>query len=162
MSCGIYKITCKVTCRSYVGQSKNITGSRWRRHRKRFSPEMFDYEILEEHDTYDKPVLNVREKFFIKEYCTKEPFGFNKTGGGSGNSEPCSDTKAKMSDAQKRRKHKPHKPRKKETNKRGPYEPRSDKGTARKPYKKETKPRKPYKPRSDKWKDIFEWCQENK
>ena len=100
---------------------------------------MFDYEILEEHDTYDKLRLNVREKFFVEEYCTKEPFGFNKTGGGSGNSEPCAETREKMSVAKKGKKHAQHKPRKKETNKRGPY-----------------------KPRPDTWADNFEWWADNK
>jgi len=80
MSCGIYKIVCKVTARCYIGQSRNIEG-RWPAHLKRFSKVCFDYSILEE---CAADMLDERERFHIADYNCIEPFGFNIQKGGQG------------------------------------------------------------------------------
>lgn len=98
---GIYLITCKTTAVGYVGLSVNIK-RRWWRHWKRFNPELFNYEVLEE---CSKELLREREKYWIRECGTLAPLGFNMTDGGQGsglkaqNSKPMSDAiKKKISD----------------------------------------------------------------
>jgi len=79
---GIYLITCKITAVGYVGLSINIK-KRWRQHKKRFNPELFNYEVLEE---CSKELLGEREKHWIVECGTLAPLGFNETTGGQGGS----------------------------------------------------------------------------
>ena len=98
MTCGIYRITEKETGRHYIGQSKNIEG-RWKRHHKRFPPNLFSYEILLK---CDDDVLDFFEKAFIDGYdshCS----GFNLTKGGSGawGSKNPEETRRKLSEALK-------------------------------------------------------------
>ena len=80
MTCGIYLITCKITCRGYVGQSINIE-RRWKQHHKRFNPAYFKYEILE---VCAPDELCAREKFHVQDQNTVRPYGFNGTIGGNG------------------------------------------------------------------------------
>ena len=77
MITGIYKITCKESGQCYIGQSKNIS-RRWAAHYKRFSPDLFSYEVL-----IECPVesLNFLERAFISGYdCYHN--GLNQTSGG--------------------------------------------------------------------------------
>jgi group I intron endonuclease len=78
MSSGIYKITCNKTGKCYIGQSIDVE-RRWGQHRKKYSPELFSYEILLEcdHDTFD-----FFETAFIDAYDSHRN-GFNKTRGGT-------------------------------------------------------------------------------
>lgn len=93
--CGIYKITSLDTGAAYVGQSVDIR-ERWRQHiktalssapatnilyqaMKKYGPENFTFEILEE---VPKNKLNEREVYWIDFYDLKER-GMNKTRGGA-------------------------------------------------------------------------------
>jgi group I intron endonuclease len=77
-TCGIYKITCRVTALSYIGKAINMK-KRWAEHQRgRFSSKHFEYSVLEECAPED---CSERERAFIAEYKTREPFGFNKNSG---------------------------------------------------------------------------------
>lgn len=93
--CGIYKITSITTGAAYIGQSVDIR-ERWRQHiktslgsapatnalyqaMKKYGPENFTFEILEE---VPKDKLNEREVYWIDFYGTKSA-GLNKTKGGA-------------------------------------------------------------------------------
>jgi hypothetical protein len=77
---GIYLITCKTTFVGYVGQSRHIE-KRWYVHHKRFSPSLFNYQVLEE---CNRNSLDEREKHWIAECQTIAPLGFNLRDGGQG------------------------------------------------------------------------------
>ena len=93
--CGIYKITCISSEKSYIGQSVDIK-ERFKQHiktalssapstnklyqeMKQYKPSDFLFEILEE---VPRASLNERETYWINFYKTKE-YGLNKTSGGS-------------------------------------------------------------------------------
>lgn len=78
MACGIYKITCKETGRCYIGQSKNIE-KRWKIHNKKYSPQLFDYEVLVTCPFAD---LNELEILMIETFDSHRN-GFNRTIGGT-------------------------------------------------------------------------------
>ena len=80
MTCGIYKITENETGKAYVGQSINIE-KRWWKHRKRFLPDLFSYEIIME---CERIQLDFWEIAWIASENTHHPNGFNHTIGGSG------------------------------------------------------------------------------
>lgn len=94
-TCGIYKITCVDTDKPYIGQSVDIR-DRFKQHirsalssdsttnklyqeMKKYGPENFTFEIVEE---IPKERLNDREKYWIEFYRTCE-WGLNSTKGGS-------------------------------------------------------------------------------
>lgn len=89
----IYKVTNKVTGKSYIGQTRYTVEFRWRQHQhkkdntyfhnsiKKYGVENFIVETLEECD-YDK--LNEREIYYIAKYNTFKE-GYNLTIGGDGN-----------------------------------------------------------------------------
>ena len=84
MAIGIYLITELSTSKHYVGLSLNIK-RRWNDHKVRFPTSLFSYRILEE---CTKDQLDEKERFFINEFNSFVPLGFNKTRGGS-NKFPC-------------------------------------------------------------------------
>lgn len=84
--CGIYKITNNKINKVYIGQSVNIK-RRWKDHRNhshvgsllsqalfKEGLQNFSFEILEE---CDKSKLNERELFYIMQYNSFEPNGYN-------------------------------------------------------------------------------------
>lgn len=94
---GIYKITCKVNKKTYIGQSVNID-SRWLSHKQalnnnthknkhlqrawnKYGDSSFTFEVLEICDTKD---LSEREIYWIDKTKSFEN-GFNMTKGGEGN-----------------------------------------------------------------------------
>lgn len=89
MTCGIYKITNKITGESYIGLSKNIE-RRWMAHKtpsrgttvsnfiKKYGKDNFSLEILEECSLDE---LSDKEKYYVALYDTKEN-GMNLTSGG--------------------------------------------------------------------------------
>lgn len=92
-SIGIYKITCKESGQCYIGQSTNIE-RRWKDHRKRWSPDAYDYEVL-----MACPVesLDFLESAFISGYDSCHN-GLNRALGGRGRFGYHDDeTRAKMS-----------------------------------------------------------------
>lgn len=97
MTCGIYKITNKITNKSYIGQSINIEDrikAHWRtkdntyiHHAiQKYGKENFNYCVLEE-CPIDKDILNQKEKHYIKIYNTLSPNGYNLTIGGDANAD---------------------------------------------------------------------------
>ena len=94
-NCGIYKITCLDTEKSYIGQSVDLktrlkehtkmglsiapTTNKLYQEMKKYQPSHFIFEILEFVPRTD---LNERETYWINFYKTKE-FGLNVTRGGS-------------------------------------------------------------------------------
>ena len=94
---GIYKFTNKINGHAYIGQSRNIEYRKKKHLQFAFNPntldyngvfhrairkygvENFDFEILEECDCQ---YLNDREKYYIQQYNTLVPNGYNMVPGG--------------------------------------------------------------------------------
>ena len=99
MTCGIYKIQNIIDNKIYIGQSINIE-ERWKIHKnnvhgcnnsydyplykaiRKDGLENFEWSIIEE---CSKEELNNKEKFYIKEYNSIIPYGYNQTFGGQDN-----------------------------------------------------------------------------
>lgn len=93
--CGIYKITNKISGRSYIGQSVDII-ERFREHKRaknkkqqliskaisKYGAENFEFKILLTCEK-DSKILDDLEIKFIKEFDTKVPNGYNIRPGGS-------------------------------------------------------------------------------
>lgn len=94
---GIYKITCLLDNKTYIGQARNI-GDRWKQHIKaglgidstsnklytamqKLGVENFTFEVIEECPSTQ---LNEREKYWI-EYFQSNIYGFNMSSGGARN-----------------------------------------------------------------------------
>lgn len=98
---GIYKVTCKITLKSYIGQARNIK-TRVKQHLhssinqarkdydvpfhaaiRKYGVENFEISILE---TCEEPELNNRERYWIKVFNTyihsENSMGYNVTEGG--------------------------------------------------------------------------------
>ena len=78
MTCGIYRITERSTNLCYIGQSINIE-RRWTQHRRKWSKDLFDYEVLIE---CPPEHLDELEVFLIEELDSHRN-GLNKTIGGT-------------------------------------------------------------------------------
>ena len=93
---GIYKFTNRLTGESYIGQSSDI-GRRYRNHKYRYDNtdfentyfhqmlrhygfDNFDFEVLEECSLNE---LNEKEMYYISQYNSLYPNGYNKTKGGN-------------------------------------------------------------------------------
>jgi len=91
MSCGIYKIENLINHKCYIGQSINIE-KRWYDHKhsidnfaihsamKKYGIENFSFEIVEECNEKD---LDKKECFWIQEFNSLVPNGYNMVEGGS-------------------------------------------------------------------------------
>lgn len=87
----IYKVTCKINCKVYVGQTTLTIQERFNAHSKAdsllgkdihsFGRENFRIEVIEECENADQ--LNERERFWINELDCKFPNGYNIMNGGS-------------------------------------------------------------------------------
>lgn len=88
----VYKITCKLNGKSYVGQTTRTIKKRFVEHAKaktclgnairKHGKENFTIEILEECATSEQ--LNEREIFWIARFNCKHPNGYNLTDSGEG------------------------------------------------------------------------------
>lgn len=87
----IYRITCLLDNRSYIGQTSKDPTWRWRRHRFDNRPGLgqtirelgvnnFVFEVIDTAISRDE--LDEKEKFYIQKFNTIYPNGFNKTTGG--------------------------------------------------------------------------------
>lgn len=106
----IYKITCLVNGKGYVGQTRQKLEVRIRGHKnckvkrgidaaiRKYGFENFTVEVLE---ICHVELLDEREIFFIRELGTKAPNGYNLTDGGDGGSNPSEETRAKISASRK-------------------------------------------------------------
>ncbi len=105
----VYKLTCRINDKPYIGQTIRSLDVRFREHATADSPignairkygeENFSREVLEECDTPEQ--LNERERYWIAYFNSKVPNGYNLTDGGDGRSSyVCSDkTRALLSAA---------------------------------------------------------------
>lgn len=97
---GIYLFTNLVNNKLYVGQAKNLS-KRIHSHRTTFNHggnkrmilykamlkygiENFQIELIEEFEEYNPRQLDALEKYYIKYYNSKAPYGYNQTDGGDG------------------------------------------------------------------------------
>lgn len=88
---GIYKFTNKINGKSYIGQSTNIE-RRYKEHKTRKCENTLFHEAIEEYgftnfdflvvEICDISELNYKEVFYIKEYNTLFPNGYNISEGG--------------------------------------------------------------------------------
>lgn len=111
IQCGIYLIRHRVSGKSYVGQSIDVS-RRWSEHRssksenslitralRKHGRKMFEFVVLEECGS-DR--LNERETYFIKKLSTLAPRGYNRNEGGDARGIVCDDTRRKLSEQQRR------------------------------------------------------------
>lgn len=106
----IYKLTCLITWKPYVGQTTKTLDERFIQHSRtdslignairKYGAENFLREVLEVCDTQEQ--LNEREKFWIAYFNSKVPNGYNLTDGGEGMAgrHHTPESKAKMSASQ--------------------------------------------------------------
>lgn len=113
---GIYKITCIVNGKSYIGKTKGDIEARVMSHFngynsgctiifraiKKHGKENFTWEIL--HENVDYRLLDNLEKEAIKNHNSKHPHGYNLTDGGDGVINPSDKVRKKMSNAKKGKK----------------------------------------------------------
>ena len=104
----IYKITCLINGKLYVGKTKQKLENRMAQHRheskkgsiglgaaiRKYGWENFSVEVIE---TCLIENLTAREIFWIAELNSKSPNGYNLTDGGEGLVNPSDETRAKMS-----------------------------------------------------------------
>ena len=102
----IYLLTCTVTGKKYVGQTRQKLEARIRSHKsskvkrgvdvaiQEYGLENFTVEVLE---TCPVDKLNEREKFWIRELNTRTPNGYNLTDGGNRDSSASEETRARIS-----------------------------------------------------------------
>lgn len=118
MKC-IYLRTNLVNGKQYVGQTNDYTSREydWKclkakyannhisNARKKYGLDNWSVEILKECNSQDE--LNTWEKYYIKQYSTKHPNGYNLTDGGNGISgfKHSDEAKKKMSESTKGKKH---------------------------------------------------------
>ena len=111
----IYKITNLINGKIYIGQTIRTLKQRFAEHKsskttligqaiQKYGRENFKIETVEKCKTLDK--LNEREKFWIAQFNSKSPHGYNLTDGGDGAPGfiPSEETKAKRSAKMKGRK----------------------------------------------------------
>lgn len=87
---GIYKITNKINGKIYIGQSVHIE-RRWQEHCqesstsiiakaiKKYGKENFSFEVLEQYQVEDYDKLDEREMYYIHQYNSLVPNGYNVT-----------------------------------------------------------------------------------
>lgn len=103
----VYKITCLITGKPYVGQTRQKLNRRIAGHKssrrgrpgidvaiRKYGWENFTVEVIE---TCPVEKLNEREIFWIRELNSKAPNGYNLTDGGDGGLNPSEETRAKIS-----------------------------------------------------------------
>lgn len=112
----IYKLTCKINGKPYIGQTKFTLKKRFGKHitdafgkgnrqyaihaaLRKYGPENFVPTIIARCDTLEE--ANHREKYYIKIFKTLAPNGYNLNPGGN-NSSPSEETLKRMSEATKK------------------------------------------------------------
>ncbi len=116
----IYKLTCLINWKPYVGQMTKTLDERFIQHSRtdslignairKYGAENFLREVLEVCDTQEQ--LNEREKFWIAYFNSKGSNGYNLTDGGEGMAgrHHTPESKAKMSASQRGKKRPPRSP----------------------------------------------------
>jgi group I intron endonuclease len=110
----LYKITNKITGKRYIGQTIQELDLRWQQHCYKSEGCLYlvnaikkygkkNFEVLPISRCNTKEEMDDRERYYIKLYNTLAPNGYNLKSGGSLNSKPSAETRARMSIAQKKR-----------------------------------------------------------
>ena len=114
----IYLRKNKVNGKCYVGQTKDIKtrNRQWKnlnweyggviieRARAKYGTDGFSFEILRECPNEE---MDYWEKYYVKEYNSKKPYGYNSTDGGDSTYERTDEIRKKMSEAHKGKKQSP-------------------------------------------------------
>ena len=107
----IYKVENKINGEIYIGQTKKDLSERiaghilnkksyFSRALGKYGLESFLISVIDEAEI--REILNEKEKYWIKFYNCRVPYGYNLTSGGEGNDSPTSDeTKKKQSESHK-------------------------------------------------------------
>lgn len=101
----IYKLTCLITWKVYVGQTTRTLDERFKEHVshnkylignaiRKYGAENFSREVLEVCDTQEQ--LNERERYWIAYFDCIAPKGYNLTEGGEGGFHHTPETRAKI------------------------------------------------------------------
>lgn len=104
----IYLVKNKINGKCYIGKTSQTIKKRWAVHVsdkrggcrylhnaiKKYGKDNFSVVELDIADSEKE--LTSKEKFWIKEYSTLVPKGYNLTGGGEGASNPCEETRHKL------------------------------------------------------------------
>jgi group I intron endonuclease len=102
----VYKITNKINNKSYIGQTTRSLEDRIKQHLKRgdcvaiknainkYGIDNFEFSVIEEVDSVE--TLNIRENYYINEFKTLHPDGYNLNTGGF-NKKWSEESKKKMS-----------------------------------------------------------------
>jgi len=115
----IYCLTCFVTGKKYIGQTTQASDKRWKQHRNErnrkathinralvlHGVETFTLTVLDMAD--DQTELDLKEVYWIRLEGTLSPNGYNLNEGGLGGGKRSPETRAKMSDSQRKRTHPP-------------------------------------------------------
>ena len=119
MACGIYMIQNKVNGKIYIGQTINIEGNRWKRHKSelrggyhvnkhlqrswnKYGEENFEFSVLLK---CKESQLNTYEQYYIFELMAYEPgIGYNNTYGGD-SGRPTEESRKILSEAMKGKHH---------------------------------------------------------
>lgn len=114
----VYKITNKITGKSYIGKTVTPLEQRWKRHCKptsscfllkrtiqKYGPGTFTVETVATCQSLSE--LNQKEVEFISKFNTIAPWGYNLTSGGEGGGSPCQELRDKMSSIMKGKNKKP-------------------------------------------------------
>lgn len=111
----IYKITNKINGKVYIGQTICSLKTRWRQHCntdiptaihsaiKKYGRDMFTVEQID--TACDRDELDVKEVYWIKFYNSLSPNGYNLETGGNKNHIVSEETRRKIIEANKGRKH---------------------------------------------------------
>jgi len=115
----IYCLTCSVTGKKYIGQTTQTAEKRWKQHRNErnrkathinralvlHGVETFTMTVLD--TANDQTELDQKEMAWIRREGTLSPNGYNLNEGGLGGGKRSPETRAKMSESQRKRTHPP-------------------------------------------------------
>lgn len=115
----IYCLTCSVSGKKYIGQTTQTSEKRWKQHRNErnrkathinralvlHGVETFTMTVLDTAD--DQTELDQKEMAWIRREGTLSPSGYNLNEGGLGGGKRSPETRAKMSESQRKRVYSP-------------------------------------------------------
>ena len=115
----IYCLTCSISGKKYIGQTTQTSEKRWKQHRNErnrkathinralvlHGVETFTMTVLDTAD--DQTELDQKEMAWIRREGTLSPNGYNLNEGGLGGGKRSPETRAKMSESQRKRVYSP-------------------------------------------------------
>lgn len=115
----VYCLTCSVSGKKYIGQTTQTSERRWKQHRNErnrkathinralvlHGVETFTMTVLDTAE--DQTELDLKEVLWIRQEGTLSPNGYNLNEGGLGGGKRSPETRAKMSESQRKRVYSP-------------------------------------------------------